>query len=503
MKWGSLGPIFLSNAFTFAALKCMADFSKLRSILLLGIAFTLTACQSTNQLSPLASVDADLSACIDTSVEFRRDVNSSKANNAAVTPLDSLPFLAINRFFAALASEAKTSAQIDEWVQSAATLGENFRQFENNTLTKPWTENQMAQLNSCSQLFVASERYAPLRKEIVNSNISIDDNYSAAPQWLGLYPLLRPIFKFRIDALHREEKRWFTEEEHFTSPLIYGLADQSREAPYGLEEWFNQGYRASPLGIPRLTDSQLAMLFELHAPQFEIDFRAERDKIGTPNLNSDIAAIDTAAAIAYTLPSYTRFNGMNLLQLNYVVWFPERGPVKAVDLFAGKIDSLIWRVTLDSAGDVLLYDSIHSCGCYHKYFLAKEALAIREPALSSEPANLIRLKDLDGQKGLRLIVSSNEHYVVDLKPQTPTTTNNYTLAEYANLYTLPSHSGSASLFGPTGIIEGSERLERFTLWPTGIESVGAMRQWGTHATGFVDRQHFDDANLFEKYLILD
>jgi len=33
----------------------------------------------------------------------------------------------------------------------------------------------------------------------------------------------------------------------------------------------------------------------------------------------------------------------------------------------------------------------------------------------------------------------------------------------------------------------------------GIESAGAMRQWGHHATEFVGERHFDDANLIDRY----
>ncbi len=35
------------------------------------------------------------------------------------------------------------------------------------------------------------------------------------------------------------------------------------------------------------------------------------------------------------------------------------------------------------------------------------------------------------------------------------------------------------------------------------QSAGAMRQWGRHATAFVGRRHFDDANLFEKRFSFD
>jgi hypothetical protein len=32
----------------------------------------------------------------------------------------------------------------------------------------------------------------------------------------------------------------------------------------------------------------------------------------------------------------------------------------------------------------------------------------------------------------------------------------------------------------------------------GIVDSGAMRQWGTHATAFIGRRHFDDARLIER-----
>ena len=58
--------------------------------------------------------------------------------------------------------------------------------------------------------------------------------------------------------------------------------------------------------------------------------------------------------------------------------------------------------------------------------------------------------------------------------------------------------GRRSLYGPDGLVDGTERLERFLLWPMGIASPGATRQWGHHATAFVGRRHFDDVDLFER-----
>ena len=100
---------------------------------------------------------------------------------------------------------------------------------------------------------------------------------------------------------------------------------------------------------------------------------------------------------------------------------------------------------------------------------------------------------------LRLLAKS--HYLTGLR-SSPSTSGEgfaYALRAYDTLRSLPlPKRGRRSLFGPDGKIEGTERLERFFLWPMGISSVGAMRQWGTHATAFIGRRHFDDPYLLDE-----
>ena len=58
--------------------------------------------------------------------------------------------------------------------------------------------------------------------------------------------------------------------------------------------------------------------------------------------------------------------------------------------------------------------------------------------------------------------------------------------------------GTRSLYDHRGIVVGTERRERFLLWPIGVPAPGAMRQCGTHATAFVGRRHFDDPHLIDR-----
>ena len=80
----------------------------------------------------------------------------------------------------------------------------------------------------------------------------------------------------------------------------------------------------------------------------------------------------------------------------------------------------------------------------------------------------------------------------------------YELRDYDELRSLRRlEGGTRSAFGPDGMMPGTERAERFLFWPMGIASAGAMRQWGRHATAFVGRRHFDDADLLEKRFDMD
>ena len=77
----------------------------------------------------------------------------------------------------------------------------------------------------------------------------------------------------------------------------------------------------------------------------------------------------------------------------------------------------------------------------------------------------------------------------------------YRMAAESDVRSLPTADGRRrSLYGPDGIISQSDRPERFILWPMGIANAGAMRQWGTHATAFIGRRHFDDPFLFDGML---
>jgi hypothetical protein len=209
--------------------------------------------------------------------------------------------------------------------------------------------------------------------------------------------------------------------------------------------------------------------------------------------------VDIESPVVYHRIAFTRYGDVTLTQIVYTVWFSQRPHDHALDILAGRLDGVVIRVTLGPQGDPLIYDSIHPCGCYHMFFPAARVQALPAPAGAGEwafvPATLPA-----HSAGTRIAVriATRTHYVTGVALDAVGAAHSYALLPEDDLRRLPVAGGSRSAYAPDGLVPGTQRSERFIFWPMGIPSAGAMRQWGRHATAFVGRRHFDDADLLEK-----
>jgi hypothetical protein len=245
----------------------------------------------------------------------------------------------------------------------------------------------------------------------------------------------------------------------------------------------------------------------LYAPSFEIPVSGDYDRFGPLRWGTGpVPEVDASAPTVYVHQAYTRVEGRVLLQIVYTIWFSERPSEGGFDLLSGRLDGLVWRVTLGPDGEPLLYDSIHPCGCYHQFFPTPRARPRPAPQPNEEwafvPLTLPRVAE-EERPLVRLAPRSHFIERVTLVRGADSVAR-YVFQDYNSLRSLPRPDGSRrSVFGPDGIIAGTERTERYFYWPMGIASAGAMRQWGRHATAFVGRRHFDDADLMERRFELD
>ena len=210
--------------------------------------------------------------------------------------------------------------------------------------------------------------------------------------------------------------------------------------------------------------------------------------------------------MVYRRVSHARYGERALLQLNYTLWFPERPKGRGSDLLAGRLDAVVWRVTLAPDGTPWVFDSMHACGCYHLFFPTARAAPRPQPESLDEtmfaPQSLARVGP--GER-VTLRIESGTHYLRRIIPggSAGAGAAEYRFDDDDVLRSLPHpEGGRRSLYRPDGIVAGSERGERWLFWPMGVPEPGAMRQWGRHATAFVGRRHFDDARLMERYFSL-
>lgn len=366
----------------------------------------------------------------------------------------------------------------------------------------------MRRTRDCGRLLREIDLAKPELREVLLERTLVPDDYRIANRILGLYWLTRIPF---AEGVRRQEEE--TREAFRRAPAAVEDSGTLRRLRYAPEpgEPLTRALAArllarsaeNALGIPEPTEEDLKALLAAYAPSFEIEVKGDFDRFGALRWlrGTDSPSVDGAQPAVYGHPAWTRYGDRVLLQLVYTLWFPERPAQFEGDLLAGKLDGITWRVTLAPDGEPLAYDAIHPCGCYHQFFPTPRATARPAPGGMDEwmfsPKSLPRIGE--GERPL-VSIASGTHYIVGVAVVRGTDSLvRYELRPYGELRSLQRYSGGrASAFGVDGLVPGTERAERFVFWPMGIASAGAMRQWGRHATAFVGRRHFDDADLFEK-----
>ncbi|TNE82818.1 MAG: hypothetical protein EP334_01160 [Gammaproteobacteria bacterium] len=447
----------------------------------------LSACTSA---PPLPA--GPLSDCRQLFLDLDREVAEAGVRDWGPRPIAGFPFLRVNRFLASFRHEPMDGPQIAAWVGEMAALDAAARQLELANLSRsrvtPPSPGLGAQLGQCRNLLVANLLQQPPHIQLLRQRTSVSDDYSRAWRIAGLYPLASLFVARGIERWHRDTQQTFGMP--LTELPVRGQLRRWGHPASGPASSPLPGAEQNALGIPQLTEQQVRALFQRHAPIWEIDVVDDNDLVGTAHWRGG-PVIDTDLASQYQLLSYTRFDDQVLVQLNYVIWFKAR---PGDDIYAGDIDGLTWRVTLGADGVPWLYDSVHNCGCYHQFF-PTAMLQPRDDRHWPEPPLLPQRAP---SEPLVVRLESGRHFIQRLYTyRGGATPRPLRLESYNRLRSLPTIDGHHSLFGRQGLVAGSERRERFLLWPMGIRSPGAMRQWGRHAVAFLGRRHFDDPRLIE------
>jgi hypothetical protein len=478
----------------------------------------LAACASTDPYAtgPVAAHLQQADSLGDCARLFRRvdqAIEQAGVRDVQAPQVQGFPYLRIDRLAERLAPAGGDDEADRAWRERMLALDREARTIElANAGTAAASAKDAAGIDDCRTRLAEADRAAGGLRQAAH----VADDYSDAQRAFGLYPLTKFAFASGIRKWHEE-----TGELH-ALPLaqLPRLGESVRYAPK--PPLLLAPLETLPLpsvdvlGVPRLMPALTEALIARNAPALEVDTVDANDRLGQPVWGDGgrHIVVDTTRPVAYARVAYTRLGGRVVPQLVYTFWFPARPAQGSFDTLSGNLDGLVWRVTLGPDLQPVVYDTIHPCGCYHLFYPTARAHARPGPIEGQGPNDeglyVPQAVDAprDGERQL-LHVAARTHYLqrVTNMVDAPAAVA-YELRDENDLRVLPwpneaAPRGTRSAYGTDGLIEGSERTERFFFWPMGIASAGQMRQWGHHATAFVGRRHFDDPDLFERYFEVD
>ena len=520
----------------------------LRAVLAALAVLALAGCSS---VAPWPAPDqggiaTELAACDDWFAALDAQVELAGVRDAGAARVKGFPYLRVDRFTAALrdaimpnAADTTGNAGQTALVQRLLQLDLQARSLEITNLPAPARARldsgsgsgtgsgtdaadvavMLAHTQRCAHRLAGADLATPARMAALLDRLSVPDAYVTGYRIAGLYALSQLPFGIGV---RRFEASQYAAFAHDAAPpagaIRMRLSPPARPPPDSVSAARLRDMLASapddPLRVPAPSPAQLELLFAQFAPSFEIDVASDDDRPGAlvwrAGAAGDASAtleVDSTDPVVYRQTAYTRYGAYNLLQLVYTLWFPARtaAPGGALDLLAGKLDGLVFRVTLAPDGTPLVYDSMHPCGCFHMFFPTAAARAKPAPVAGIEWAfSPQSLPAIRAQDHLVLRVAAGTHYLQRISVEPIDGATHYGWRDYDELRSLPAGPAARrSVFGPDGFIAGTDRAEAWLFWPMGIARAGAMRQWGRHATAFVGRRHFDDADLMQQRFEFD
>lgn len=481
----------------------------LRSVAVVALLVQVAACTVLQdpQQRNLRSTDAVVRDCAQWFGDADARIDAAGVRDAEDSRVAGFPYLRSNRFLASFRNGgAADSSEWRAWVSHMRDADLRARGVELRALTPATVEEALAVARRCGDLLSGNDLADPATIAALRERVQVPDAYLDWQRVVGLYALTSIPFASGVAQWHAEAQAMFTQARSgVPSPHPterYGPADSARYARAEVAALLARAER-QPLGIPSWSDAEQAKLLATHAPVFEVATSGTFDRPGALVWRgAESPDVDVNRPVVYQRIAFTRYGGRTLVQLVYTMWFGERPADHAFDMLAGKLDGLVWRVTLAPDGEPVLFDTMHPCGCFHMFLPTAAAAALPAPDPAEEwafvPAAMPWVSD--GERVL-LRLTARSHYLIDARvlPAGSPVSRTYDLIDEQVLRSLPLPGGGMrSIYDADGLVPGTERPERMLFWPMGIPSAGAMRQWGSHATAFVGRRHFDDADLIER-----
>jgi hypothetical protein len=131
------------------------------------------------------------------------------------------------------------------------------------------------------------------------------------------------------------------------------------------------------------------------------------------------------------------------------------------------------------------------------------ALSVTQKTMGFDPLVTTFLPEDLSKKSPAIFINTGHHQVENISSRSnPVDAVLYQLLSYDSLEALPLSKGNtASMFNSKGIAKGTDRIEPYIFFSTGIPKVGSMRQRGHHPIKLLGKAYFDDPHLLNKSFI--
>ncbi len=422
-----------------------------------------------------ADFDGWVTACRERFAAIDARVEAAGVRDAGFHRIPGFPYLRSDRLIAAYRDSVDTFERMGDWTAQLRENDSLGRDVELSNLGLPRQERAqvLSDLRLCSVWLTNVELARPETFRRLIDAVVVPPEFSAATDAVSIEPS-----PSKGRAVLAPPQRWRPQ-----------LTVDAGEAPQD----FASVHRDT-LGRVGLYTSAWRALVEKHAPEWIIDTGGAHDRPGAMSFDGARPQVRTDQPVVYYLPGFARVHGRTLVQLSYVIWFSARPAQRPGDPEAGAVDGLIWRVTLDDAGQPLVYESVSVSGAHHQWY------PVQSLPLRASMQGRVRVASERAPAQPVVRVTSGTHAVSGvLARQADQPAGTYALLPYEELLTLPkAGGGTRSLFGPDGVVPGSERAHGASSWPRGFPKPGAMRQWGHHLVSFSSGLHLDDPALIER-----
>jgi hypothetical protein len=442
---------------------------------------------------------------------LEEEIQERQVADASTARVQGFPYLRGNRYLQALAERAGDQQEQAFVLEEMRRLDLQQRALETARLPQPVLREVVgtgtavdqvqlaATLDGCSAEFLAADQGRPDFFHQVSRGLELDRDYSLWLRGVGLYPLTSLVVDYVAQRAQAKMIDQLSGPALPAAELVqYGPEVGPAPAPVDPAALVRRGRRPPLLSLD-LAGQDKDALARHFAPLLTMADGDAANRFGRLVRDAGGFTVDAQDAVVYYYFSHAFVQGIPALQITYAIWFAERTD-PAPWFEHGRLDGLLFRVTLDWQGRPVFVDVAFQCGCYHFVLYADDLVrGPRDDGPGFQPYVGGIFPVPQGEKRLRFTVNGGWHQITRVEAAAPPPTGaTYRLLPYEELEAFRQGDEVISLFNSQGRVPGTNRLERFFLFPMGIPKVGAMRQRGRQPITLIGRAYFDDPHLFDR-----